>query len=197
MTNNNIADLQNMDLGKTLIDEDLSKYTTYKVGGKAKVLVFPENKEKLLELLKYIKENNLKYFVMGNGSNLLISSKVFDGVVIKLNKLNNVQIYDNEVYVEAGYPLIKLCMLCADNNLGNLEFASGIPACVGGAICSNAGAYKMEMSDIVESVTVIDKDLNIVTLLKDDLKFAYRDSIFKVDKSDIIISAMLKLDYKD
>ena len=89
MTNNNIADLQNMDLGKTLIDEDLSKYTTYKVGGKAKVLVFPENKEKLLELLKYIKENNLKYFVMGNGSNLLISSKVFDGVVIKLNKLNN------------------------------------------------------------------------------------------------------------
>lgn len=197
MTNNNIANLQNMDLGKTLIDEDLSKYTTYKVGGKAKVLVFPENKEKLLELLKYIKENNLKYFVMGNGSNLLISSKVFDGVVIKLNKLNNVQIYDNEVYVEAGYPLIKLCMLCADNNLGNLEFASGIPACVGGAICSNAGAYKMEMSDIVESVTVIDKDLNIVTLLKDDLKFAYRDSIFKEDKSYIIISAMLKLEYKD
>ena len=197
MTNNNIADLQNMDLGKTLIDEDLSKYTTYKVGGKAKVLVFPENKEKLLELLKYIKENNLKYFVMGNGSNLLISSKVFDGVVIKLNKLNNVQIYDNEVYVEAGYPLIKLCMLCADNNLGNLEFASGIPACIGGAICSNAGAYKMEMSDIVESVTVIDKDLNIVTLLKDDLKFAYRDSIFKEDKSYIIISAMLKLEYKD
>ena len=141
MTNNNIADLQNMDLGKMLIDEDLSKYTTYKVGGKAKVLVFPENKEKLLELLKYIKENNIKYFVMGNGSNLLISSKVFDGVVIKLNKLNNVQIYDNEVYVEAGYPLIKLCMLCADNNLGNLEFASGIPACIGGAICSNAGAY--------------------------------------------------------
>ena len=197
MTNNNIADLQNMDLGKTLIDEDLSKYTTYKVGGKAKVLVFPENKEKLLELLKYIKENNLKYFVMGNGSNLLISSKVFDGVVIKLNKLNNVQIYDNEVYEEAGYPLIKLCMLCADNNLGNLEFASGIPACVGGAICSNAGAYKMEMSDIVESVTVIDKDLNIVTLLKDDLKFAYRDSIFKEDKNYIIISAMLKLEYKD
>ena len=65
MTNNNIADLQNMDLGKMLIDEDLSKYTTYKVGGKAKVLVFPENKEKLLELLKYIKENNIKYFVMG------------------------------------------------------------------------------------------------------------------------------------
>ena len=149
------------------------------------------------EIVKYIKENNLKYFVMGNGSNLLISSKVFDGVVIKLNKLNNVQIYDNEVYVEAGYPLIKLCMLCADNNLGNLEFASGIPACVGGAICSNAGAYKMEMSDIVESVTVIDKDLNIVTLLKDDLKFAYRDSIFKEDKSYIIISAMLKLEYKD
>ena len=189
MTNNNIADLQNMDLGKMLIDEDLSKYTTYKVGGKAKVLVFPENKEKLLELLKYIKENNIKYFVMGNGSNLLISSKVFDGVVIKLNKLNNVQIYDNEVYVEAGYPLIKLCMLCADNNLGNLEFASGIPACIGGAICSNAGAYKMEMSDIVESVTAIDKDLNIVTLLKDDLKFTYRDSIFKEDKSYIIISA--------
>ena len=95
--------------------------------------------ERKLEVREsFIKENNLKYFVMGNGSNLLISSKVFDGVVIKLNKLNNVQIYDNEVYVEAGYPLIKLCMLCADNNLGNLEFASGIPACVGGAICSNA-----------------------------------------------------------
>ena len=148
-------------------------------------------------LLKYIKENDIKYFIIGNGSNLLFSSKEFDGVIIKLSNLCDVKIFDDEVYVEAGYPIIKLCMLCADNNLGNLEFASGIPATVGGAICSNAGAYKMEMSDILVDATVIDENLNIRTLSNSEINFSYRDSLFKKNKDFIIISARLKLVHKD
>lgn len=197
MTNSNITKIKEMNLGETIENESLSKYTTYKTGGIAKLIVFPENKEKLLNLLRYLKENNIKYFIIGNGSNVLFSSKEFDGVIIKLNKLNNVKIYDNKLYVEAGYSLIKLCMLCADNNLGNLEFASGIPANIGGAIYSNAGAYKMEMSDVVEKIEVIDKDLNIITLNNEDAKFSYRDSIFKENKNYIILSAILKLEYRD
>lgn len=197
MTRSNIIDIKNMDIGKVLENEDLSKYTTYKVGGKAKLIIYPDNLQQLLTLLKYIKENNIKYFVMGNGSNLLFSSKEFDGIIIKLNNLNDVKIFDDEVYVEAGYPIIKLCMLCADNNLGNLEFASGIPATIGGAICSNAGAYKMEMSDIVVDVTVIDENLNIITLSNSEINFSYRDSLFKKNKNFIIISARLKLVHKD
>lgn len=197
MKENNIIDIKNMNIGKTLENESLSKYTTYKVGGTAKLLVFPETREKLIELLKYLKENNIKYFIMGCGSNLLFSSKTYDGVIIKLSNLNNVKIFDNKVYVEAGHSVIKLCMLCADKNLGNLEFLSGIPANVGGAICSNAGAYKMEMSDIIESAEVLDENLNIINFTKDDMKFAYRDSIFKENKNYIILSAVLKLEYKE
>ena len=197
MTRSNIIDLKNMDLGKTIENDSLNKYTTYKVGGKAKLIIYPDNLQKLLELLKYIKDNDIKYFIIGNGSNLLFSSKEFDGVIIKLSNLCDVKIFDDELYVEAGYPIIKLCMLCADNNLGNLEFASGIPATVGGAICSNAGAYKMEMSDILVDATVIDENLNIRTLSNSEINFSYRDSLFKENKDFIIISARLKLAHKD
>ncbi len=197
MINDYILELEKMNIGKIFKDESLSKYTTYKAGGIAKVIIFPNNREKLLQLLKYIKDNNIKYFILGNGSNVLFSSKYFYGIIIKLNNLNNVEINKDEVYVEAGYPIIKLCNLCADNNLGNLEFASGIPATIGGAIYSNAGAYNMEMSDIVKTVEIIDNDLNIRLLDNKDLNFKYRYSMLKDNKDYIVISAVLKLINKD
>ena len=172
--------------------EELVKHTTYKVGGQCDYYVSPSSIESLVLLLKYLKDNNIKYKVLGNGSNVIISSKRFEGVIISLVKLNNVQIDEDIVSVEAGFSLIKLSNYCANNGLGGLEFALGIPAHVGGAIYMNAGAYKSDMSEVLIDVTYIDEELNIVTKKKDELDFSYRHSIFQ-EKNYIIISARFKL----
>lgn len=189
--NKSILELKKMNIGEIIENEELKKHTTYKVGGISNAVIYPENVTKLKELIKYIKENNIKYKIIGNGSNLLFSDKKFDGIIIKLNKLNDLQIDKNVVVVESGYQIIKLSMICASKGLSNLEFASGIPATVGGAIHSNAGAYNSEMSDVVSEVTVLDKNLNIITLKNEECNFAYRYSIFKDNNDYIILSAKI------
>ena len=173
-------------------NESLRLHTTYKVGGVAKYFISPKSIDELIKLVKYLKENNIKYMILGNGSNTIFSSKTYDGVIINLNKINNMKIDGNKIYVEAGYQLIKLSIDAMNNNLSGLEFASGIPANVGGAIFMNAGAYKSDMSEVIEDVTFLDKDLNINTLTKDELNFSYRHSLFQ-EKDYIIISANLVL----
>lgn len=184
--------LERENIGDVLFDEELKKHTTYKVGGVCDYFVLPSSLEKLLLLLKYIKQNNIKYKVLGNGSNVIFSSKRFNGIIISLSKLNNVEIIGNDVKVEAGHLLIKLSNYCANNNLGGIEFASGIPGNIGGAIYMNAGAYKSDMSNILVDVTYIDENLNIVTTNKEELDFSYRHSIFQ-EKEYIIVSATLRL----
>lgn len=173
-------------------NESLRLHTTYKVGGVAKYFISPESIDELIKLVKYLKENNIKYMILGNGSNTIFSSKTYDGVIINLNKINNMKIDGNKIYVEAGYQLIKLSIDAMNNNLSGLEFASGIPANVGGAIFMNAGAYKSDMSEVIEDVTFLDKDLNIKTLTKDELNFSYRHSLFQ-EKDYIIISTNIVL----
>lgn len=175
--------------------EELKKHTTYKVGGQCDYFVQPASVEKLVLLLKYIKDNNINYKVLGNGSNVLISSKRFKGIIISLNKLNQIKFDNDIVEVGAGVLLIKLSNACANENLGGLEFASGIPGCVGGAIFMNAGAYKSDMSEVLIDVTYIDDKLNIVTAKKEDLDFSYRHSLFQ-EKEYIIVGARIKL-YKE
>lgn len=175
--------------------EELVKHTTYRVGGKCDFYVLPSSVEKLVKLLKFIHKNNIKYKVLGNGSNVIISSNNFDGIIISLSKLNKAEIKGNTLKVQAGYPLIKLSNYCANNSLGGLEFASGIPAHVGGAIYMNAGAYKSDMSEVLIDVTYIDDKLNLVTKPKEELDFSYRHSIFQ-EKEYIIVEASIKL-HKD
>lgn len=173
-------------------NESLRLHTTYKVGGVAKYFISPESIDELIKLVKYLKENNNKYMILGNGSNTIFSSKTYDGVIINLNKINNMKINGNIIYVEAGYQLIKLSIDAMNSNLSGLEFASGIPANVGGAIFMNAGAYKSDMSEVIEDVTFLDEDLNIKTLTKDELNFSYRHSLFQ-EKDYIIISTNIVL----
>jgi len=173
-------------------NESLRLHTTYKVGGIAKYFISPESIDELIKLVKYLKEKNIKYMILGNGSNTIFSSKTYDGVIINLSKINNMTIDGNKINVEAGYQLIKLSIDAMNNNLSGLEFASGIPANVGGAIFMNAGAYKSDMSEVLEDVTFLDEDLNIKTLTKDELNFSYRHSLFQ-EKDYIIISANLVL----
>ena len=178
-------------------EANLKRYNTYRLETVAKYLVFPNNKETLKELLKYLKLNNVKHIVLGNGSNIIFKNTYYDGVVIILNKLNNITITKNMVEVEAGYSLQKLALATCNLGLSGLEFACGIPGYVGASIAMNAGAYNNSLSEIVESVEVIDPNFNFITLPKEELNFEYRSSLFKKEKDYIIVSAKLRLEYGD
>ena len=177
--------------GKVVENALIADYTTYKLSGKINKVVYPENLEKLKFLIKYLKENRIKHMVIGNGSNLIFT-KNYDGVLIKLDKFNKVEINENIVKVGAGYSLIKLAMKTAREGLSGLEFASGIPGTIGGAIYMNAGAYNCSMSDVVESVLVLDDNLKVKKLFLEDLDFSYRSSILK-NNNYICLEATLNL----
>ena len=184
-------------IGKIIVDEPLKKYNTYKIGGNAKYIIYPKNEEKLIILLKYIKENNIKYKVIGKGSNLIFSSKPYDGVIIKLDEFNNLDIEDTIVTVGAGYSIMKLAIEMTKKGLSGLEFATGIPGSVGGAVFMNAGAYNSDMGYIVSEVKVIDPNFNIVTLYNSDLDFHYRTSFLQKNPEYICIEAKLVLKHGD
>jgi len=178
------------------LNESLKLHTTYKVGGTCKYFITPKDLEELIDLLKYLRDNSIKYMVLGNGSNTIFSSKEYDGVIINLNNINDIKIDGEKIYVEAGYQLIKLSMDALNNSLSGLEFAAGIPGNIGGAIFMNAGAYKSDMSELVETVTFLDENLELKTLKNEELDFSYRKSIFQKNNY-IIISTVLKLNKGD
>ncbi|MBR2832907.1 MAG: UDP-N-acetylmuramate dehydrogenase [Bacilli bacterium] len=178
---------------KVVTNAPIKDYTTYKLTGTIKKVVYPENIYELIDLLNELKGQ--KYKVIGNGSNLIFLEN-YNGVIIKLNNLNKLEIKDNVITVEAGYNLMKLALKTAKLGLSGLEFASGIPATIGGAICMNAGAYNKEMKDVVREVIIIDGNLNIKKISGKKLKFSYRNSIFK-EKNYICLKATLVLEKKN
>ena len=175
------------------LNENLELHTTFKVGGICKYFITPKDIEELIDLLKYLREKNIKYMILGNGSNTIFSSKEYDGVIINLKNLNSMKIEDERIYVEAGYQLIKLSIDALNESLSGLEFAQGIPGNVGGAIFMNAGAYKSDMSKLIETVTFLDENLELKTLKNEELNFSYRKSLFQEHPEYIIISTVLKL----
>ena len=179
-------------IGSYLENVSLSKYTTYRVGGIAKIVVYPDNIDKLIELLKYLDKNNIKFKVLGKGSNLIFSSKIYDGVIIILDKLCNIEIKKNIINVEAGYSIIKLSNEAAKLGLSGLEFASGIPGTIGGGVFMNAGAYLSSFSDIVRTVTFLDENYDIKTYNLEELEYSYRNSILR-ERNYIVLSAELEL----
>lgn len=181
---------------EVLLNVSLKKYNTYKIGGKTKYLVLPYNIDNLIKLIKYIKENNLKYMIIGCGSNIILPDEDYDGVTILLNKLNKINIENNIVEVESGISLTYFINELVKKNLGGMECLSGIPGTLGGAIVGNAGCYNQTISDNLISVTYLEND-EIKTINKIDCNFLYRDSIFKHNKNIIILSAKFKLYYKD
>ena len=174
-----IKEIISRHLGKVLINEKLSNYTTYKVGGKARAICYPKGENELIELVKLLKSKKIKYFVLGNGSNVLFSDKIYDGIIIKLDNFNKINITDNVIEVGAGYPLIRLSREAMRKSLVGLEFASGIPGTVGGAVFMNAGAYGEDMSKIVESVRSLTNDFKIVELNNKEMEFSYRTSFLQ------------------
>ena len=172
---------------------DLKEYNTYKLNSIANYMAFPKNKEEIINLIKYLKENNIKYFLLGNGSNVIIPDETFNGVVINLKDFNNFEIDKEKVYADAGCMLPKLGYKTISLSLKGLEWACGIPGTLGGSIRGNAGAYLHEIMEYVESIDVLDEDLNVITLKKEDIKYSYRHTSLK-DNDYIILSAVLKLE---
>ena len=171
----------------------LKKYNTYKIDATCNYLVFPKDEKELILILREIKNNNLKYIVLGNGSNIILSKSNYDGIIIKLDKLNAVT-YDNKlVTAAAGCSLIKIAIDTIERGLSGLEFASGIPGCVGASTAMNAGAYNSDMSAIIKEVRVLDPNLEIKTLSKQELAFEYRDSFLKKHNEYIVLSTTFEL----
>lgn len=173
----------------------LKKYNTYRIDATCKGLVFVHSVNELIELLKKLKDNNMDYIILGNGSNIILASDYYDKVIIKLDKLNNITFNDNIVKVESGYPLPKLSLEILKHNLTGLEFASGIPGLVGSSVAMNAGAYNKSMADVVKEITILDENLNIKVLKNNELKFRYRDSLLKENKKLIVLEVTLELEY--
>lgn len=176
-----------------LIDEPMSKHTSFKIGGNADFLLTPETEEQLKAVLMAAKENGLPTFIMGNGSNLLVGDKGIRGAVISLcKKMNMIEVKGEKIYAGCGALLSRTSAEALKVELEGLEFASGIPGTVGGGIYMNAGAYGSEMKDVVESVRYMDNEGNISEIGVDLCKFGYRKSVF-AENGYIILGATFKL----
>ena len=177
-------------------DRYFKDLTTLKMGGYIRHFVMPETAEDLKVIIAYLKSNRIIFKVIGNGSNLVCGESDYNGVVISLKKLNSYEINNDELYVEAGVSAPMLAQLLAKQGLSCLEFASGIPGCIGGLVYMNAGAYRSSMSDIIKEVLVL-KDDELIWMNNDELRFSYRHSIFHDHPRWIIVAARLKLERKD
>lgn len=171
----------------------LKDYTSFKIGGRADLMVFPDTVEKISKLVSYSSDNNISVLIIGKGSNLLISDEGFKGVVINTCKFDKIELVDDTtIYCESGASLLKVCRFALDNSLTGLEFAFGIPGTAGGAAYMNAGAYGGEMKDVLVSCEHIDKNGNIGQFADDELCFSYRNSVYS-DNDLFITSMILKL----
>ena len=184
-------------IGKCFTNVDLKRYTTYKAGGTCKYLAYPKNISKLVLLLKTLKTNKIKYKILGNGSNTLFNDTLYDGVIIKLDSFNSISFNRTKVKVGAGYSLVALSTECAKRSLTGLEFASGIPGTVGGAVYMNAGAYKSDMGYVVENIRVLTPKLEVITLTNKELQFHYRTSFLKTHPGYICLDVTIKLQKGD
>ncbi|MBE6155184.1 MAG: UDP-N-acetylmuramate dehydrogenase [Firmicutes bacterium] len=165
--------------GEVFENEELKKYTTLGIGGVTRYLVKPYDEKNLCSLIKYLRENQINYYILGNGSNVILDDNFFDGVIIRLDNLKDIYFDGNEVTVSAGVMLPMLVNVCLQKSFVSLAFASMIPGTVGGSVVGNAGAYGHEIMEYVKAVTVLDEDGNIKVLNKDQISFGYRYTTLK------------------
>lgn len=174
-------------------DALLKDYTSFKIGGKADVMVFPDSVDKFSNVVAYLSVNKISYFVIGKGSNLLVSDNGFRGVVINTCKFDSIELADETTIVCAsGTSLSRLCRFALDNSLSGLEFAFGIPGTAGGAAYMNAGAYGGEMKDVLVSCKHLTANGEIKEFCGEELGLSYRHSSYS-DTDNIILSLTLKL----
>ena len=180
------------------INEPMSEHTSFNIGGPADLFVTVMNEEELATVLRLACENNAHHLIIGNGSNFLVSDKGYRGIIVKLgDAFSDISVEGNEITVGAGKLLSGVSAFACRNGLAGLEFASGIPGTIGGAIFMNAGAYGGEMKDIVRSARLMSADgSQVKELSKDELGLEYRHSIIQ-ETGDIVLSVVLGLEPDD
>lgn len=196
MKNKIVSDLKKLGVSDVKENEPLYKYTTYRVGGPALVFVNALSFNDVTKTIDYALDKNIKYLVLGNGSNVLIADRLFQGIVIIMRNLASFEINENRIYAMSGVNMIELAYKSAYQGLSGLEFSSGIPGCVGGAIFMNAGAYKHSYSEVVKRVLVY-KDKKQQWLDKEEMEFSYRHSILQNHRDWIVLAVELELEYQD
>ena len=186
-----IADIVGAD--NVAADEPMARHTTFRVGGPADYFVRPVDVEQIPALISLGRMENIPYFILGNGSNLLVSDEGYRGMIINIaDNMNGVDIHDGVIRAQAGAMLTKVGRLARDNSLTGLEFASGIPGTIGGAVYMNAGAYGGEMKDVVVSVRAMDTDGRVYDLSVDEMDFSYRHSVIG-ERGLVVLEVMMKL----
>lgn len=170
----------------------MKKHTSFKTGGSCEYFLVPENADELVSVVELCKKENIPAFILGNGSNLLVTDDFHKGVYISMLKINGITEKNGIITAEAGARLSGLCAFVSSLSLTGLEELSGIPGTVGGAVYMNAGAYGGEIKDTLVKVVYLDKNLNICELSGEECGFGYRKSIFS-DNGGIILSASFKL----
>ena len=179
---------------EVILKPKMADWTTFKVGGMADVIAIPKNRFELIELIKFLRSENIIYYIVGNGSNLLISDKGLSGCVVQIGKnISSIKVEGTKMFIEPGATMKDIAEAALKNNLTGFEALSGIPGTIGGAIYMNAGAYNQEIGNLVVSVDVLDENNNVITLKKNQLDFSYRHSCIE-EKNYIVLAVRLSLE---
>ncbi|MEW9050380.1 MAG: UDP-N-acetylmuramate dehydrogenase [Neobacillus sp.] len=189
-----ITQLQEMNIGTVKRNEPLARHTTMKIGGPADLLVEPSSIENLTKVMELINKQSLPWVAIGRGSNLLVSDKGIEGVVIKLGQgLDTLTIAGTEITVGAGHSLVSLSTMISKKGLSGLEFASGIPGSVGGAVYMNAGAHGSDISRILTEAHILFEDGTMEWLSNEAMEFSYRTSVLQKKRPGVVLEAKFKL----
>lgn len=159
-----------------LFNEPMKNHTSFKVGGPVDILIIPENVEAVVAVIKLCNKESIPYYILGKGSNLIVKDGGFRGAIIKLTKLNKIEVNGLTITVQGGADLSEVSKIALNYDLTGFEFACGIPGTVGGAVTMNAGAYNGEISQVIDKAVVVDKNGNLITMNKDELELGYRMS---------------------
>lgn len=182
---------------RVLIDEPMSKHTTFRVGGPADYFLIPQTEEEVVKLVTLCKEEEVPYYIIGNGSDLLVSDAGYRGAIIQIGRrMSEITVEGSIIRAQAGALLSAIGSEALKHSLGGFEFAAGIPGCLGGACVMNAGAYGGEMKDILKSVIVLNAQGQVEELVVDQLELGYRTSLIS-KRGDIVLGAKIELASKD
>ncbi|MDP4091421.1 MAG: UDP-N-acetylmuramate dehydrogenase [Bacillota bacterium] len=181
-----------MDKKYIKVKEPMSRHTTFRVGGNARIMISPSGIDEMISAVELLEDKQVKYVVIGNGSNLIVSDKGYDGVIIKTVNLNSIKVNNNIIEADCGAFLSRVSKIALENCLSGAEALSGIPGTIGGAVSMNAGAYNVEIKDILQYAFVLKESGNISIMYKDDLMLSYRRSIIQ-NSNNIVLSAALML----
>ncbi len=183
--------------GDICLQEPMQKHTTFRIGGPADCFVQIENKEQLIRLQRYLKQLGMPFFILGNGSNLLVSDKGYQGIVLQIGqKMSKIEVNGNVITAQAGAAMSQVARAALEHGLAGLEFASGIPGTIGGGVVMNAGAYDGELSGVVTQVNVVNSEGECMELENDSMEFGYRTSSIR-NNSFTVTEVILKLEEGD